>query len=184
MTHRILLPLLLATLLLIVPAAASAASPCPGADLIPSGENLDQVRAATLCLLNRERTSHHLQRLSESPQLRKSAQSFSRTMVSGRFFDHVSPGGSTLLSRVRRGTGYLQNVSAFALGENIAWGSGEYATAAETMDSWMHSSGHRHNILNRRFCHVGIGIALGAPVDGEGMPAATYTIDIGYRTPR
>ena len=175
--------MLLAALLL-VPASASAAAPCPGADLIPSSENLDQVRASTLCLLNRERTRHGLQRLSESPQLRKSAQGFSQTMVSESFFDHVSPGGSTLLSRVRRGTGYLQNVSEFALGENIAWGSGEYATPAETMDSWMHSAGHRRNILNRRFRHVGIGIALGAPVDAEGMPAATYTIDIGYRTPR
>jgi uncharacterized protein YkwD len=105
-------------------------------------------------------------------------------MVRQRFFDHVSPGGSTLLRRVRRGTGYLQSVHAFALGENIAWGSGEYATPAETMDGWMHSSGHRHNILNRRFRHVGIGVALGAPEDAQGMPAATYTVDFGFRQRR
>jgi uncharacterized protein YkwD len=183
-THRTLLPVLLAALLLIAPATACGAPPCPGADLIPSIENVDQVRTVTLCLLNRERTRRGMQRLSESPQLRKSAQGFSRAMVRERFFDHVSPGGSTLLSRVRRGTGYLQNVHAFALGENIAWGSGEYATPAETMDGWMHSSGHRHNILNRRFRHVGIGVALGAPEDAQGMPAATYTVDFGFRERR
>ena len=27
----------------------------------------------------------------------------------------------------------------------------------------MESSGHRANILNRRFRHIGIGVALGAP---------------------
>ncbi|HEV7808420.1 MAG TPA: CAP domain-containing protein [Solirubrobacteraceae bacterium] len=176
--------MLLALLLLIAPATASAARPCPGADLTPSRDNVEQVRAAALCLLNRERTRRGMQRLSESPQLRKSAQGFSQKMVRESFFDHVSPGGSTLLSRVRSGTGYLQNARTFALGENIAWGSGEYATAAETMDGWMHSSGHRHNILNRRFRHVGIGIALGAPEDAQGMPAATYTVDFGYRSRR
>jgi uncharacterized protein YkwD len=179
-----LLLALLVAVLLSLPAAASAASPCAGADLTPTAENVDQARAATLCLLNRERTRRGLKRLSESPQLRKSAQAFSKAMVRESFFDHVSPGGSTLLSRVRRGTAYLKNVRAFALGENIAWGSGEFATPAETMDGWMHSAGHRRNILNRRFRHIGIGITPGAPEDVQGMPAATYATDFGCRTAR
>jgi len=166
------------------PTGASAATPCAGADLTPAADNVAQVRSATLCLLNRERTRRGLKRLAESPDLRKSAQGFSQAMVRESFFDHVSPGGSTLLSRVRNATAYLRNVSNYALGENIAWGTGEYATPAETMTAWMQSAGHRHNILNGRFRHVGIGIALGAPVDAQGMPAATYTTDFGFRATR
>ena len=176
--------MLTVSLSLAAPGVASAAAACPGADLTPSSENVSQIRTATLCLLNRERTRRGMKRLSESPQLRKTAENYSRTMVAQSFFDHVSPSGSTLLTRVKRSTAYLQNVRSWALGENIAWGTGELATPAETMKGWMASSGHRHNILNRRFRHVGIGIALGAPVDAQGLPAATYTTDFGYRQPR
>jgi uncharacterized protein YkwD len=103
-------------------------------------------------------------------------------MVRENFFDHVSPGGSTLLSRVRRGTRYLRGVRNFTLGENIAWGSGDYATPAETVKGWMESAGHRANILNRGFRHIGVGVMLGAPADDQGMPSATYTTDFGHRT--
>jgi uncharacterized protein YkwD len=164
------------------PAQAAQAGPrCPGADLMPSPENVADVRDATLCLLNAERVSRGLKALRANPQLDKSSSNFSRMMVRQSFFDHVSPGGSTLLSRVRRGTRYLRGVRGYGLGENIAWGSGEYATASATVSSWMESAGHRSNILNRRFVHIGVGVAIGAPEDAQGVPAATYTTDFGYR---
>lgn len=43
-----------------------------------------------------------------------------------------------------------------ALGENIAYG---YPTAAAVMRAWMHSTGHRRNILSRRFTRIGLGLA-------------------------
>jgi uncharacterized protein YkwD len=175
---------LLACVALATPAVASAATPCADADLMPTSDNAGSLRDATLCLLNAQRSSHGLKALVSSPQLRKVAQEYSRAMVRQRFFDHVSPGGSTLLSRVRRGTTYLSGVRDYSLGENIAWGSGEYATPGETVKGWMESSGHRANILNRRFRHIGIGVAIGAPEDTQGMPAATYTTDFGHHTQR
>lgn len=42
------------------------------------------------------------------------------------------------------------------LGENIAYG---YPSAAAVMRGWMHSPGHRRNILNRRFTKIGLGVA-------------------------
>ena len=42
-------------------------------------------------------------------------------------------------------------------GENIACGQ---QAEAEVMRSWLNSSGHRTNILNRNFTHVGFGIAV------------------------
>lgn len=45
------------------------------------------------------------------------------------------------------------------VGENIAYG---YPTAAAVMKAWMHSTGHRKNILNKRFTKIGIGMARSA----------------------
>jgi uncharacterized protein YkwD len=132
---------MVSVLALAAPAAASAGTSCANADLQPTRDNLPVIRDATLCLLNAERTSRGLKKLKSSPQLRRSAQRFSAMMVQQNFFDHVSPGGSTLLSRVRRGTDYLSGALNYALGENIAWGSGHYATPWETVDGWMNSSG-------------------------------------------
>ncbi len=150
---------------------------------MPTHDNAPALRAATLCLLNEERAKRGLKALKSHPQLEKAAQNYTRAMVRQGFFDHVSPGGSTLLSRVRRGTRYLHGARRYSLGENIAWGSGNYATPRETVQGWMESSGHRTNILNRRFKHIGIGVVAGAPEDDQGMPAATLTTDFGYRSP-
>ena len=43
----------------------------------------------------------------------------------------------------------------------------------------MHSAGHRANILNRRFRHIGIGVASAHRSPPGGMPAATYMTDFG-----
>lgn len=179
---RLFAPALLACIALALPASAAAAAPCANADLVPSAANIATVKSATLCLLNKERTTRGLSKLSSDGQLAKAAQSFSASMVRQRFFDHVSPSGSTLGSRVRRGTGYLRGrVRSWSLGENLAWGSGELSTPAQIVRSWMNSPGHRRNILDRRFRHIGIGVVPGAPNDVRGQPAATYTTDFGSR---
>jgi uncharacterized protein YkwD len=79
-----------------------------------------------------------------------------------------------------RGSGWSRGISA-STGENIAWGLGMKATPAAIVDKWMHSPGHRADILRPAFTQIGIGIALGAPNvpgrrAGEG---ATYTTDFG-----
>jgi uncharacterized protein YkwD len=45
------------------------------------------------------------------------------------------------------------------VGENIAAG---YPTAKAVMRAWMRSPGHRHNILDRRFRKIGLGLARSA----------------------
>jgi uncharacterized protein YkwD len=165
-----------------LPAAASAAAPCPDAGLMPVATNMAQVKTATLCLLNVERTTRGRAPLTSNGQLGKAAQAYSAKMVRLRFFDHVCPQGTTPTSRVRAGTSYLRgHARSWSLGENIAWGSGELATPGAIVRSWMHSAGHRRNILDRGFRNIGIGIASGAPDDVQGQPAATYTTDFGFR---
>ena len=163
------------------PAASLAQSGCANTSLKPTRANLEVVRDAVLCLHNRERTSHGLPRLKENPKLRRAAERHSSNMVGSRFFDHTSPGGSTMVDRIRR-TGYTARANSWALGENIAWGSGALATAAQIHRSWMNSSGHRSNILQRRFREIGIGIETGLPVRlSSAQTGATYTTDFGFR---
>ena len=186
---RVLAVAALASLSLALPAVAGAGEPtsgssgggCRDARLVPNKDNPARVRAAMLCLLNAERTSRGLSELHSSGQLRKAATAYSRKMVRERFFDHVCPEGSTMQTRIRKGTGYLSHASDWALGENLGWGSGPSSTPKAMVRLWMDSAGHRDNILNARFRHVGIGVATGAPANVRGERAATYTTDFGYR---
>ena len=160
---------------------ATASQGCDNIDLKPTRANLEFVRDAVLCLHNRERSSHGLPRLKENPKLRRAAERHSSNMVSASFFDHTSPGGSTMVDRIRR-TGYTSRASSWALGENIAWGSGGLSTAAQIHRSWMRSAGHRANILQRSFREIGIGIETGLPVRvSAAQSGATFTADFGFR---
>lgn len=179
---RRIAPLLALCAVAAFPAGAPAASPCQDANVVPLSANGVQVRNATLCLLNRERTSRGLAPLKSNRDLLTAARRYSELMVRERFFGHVSPGGSTLVSRVREGTKYLRGARSWTLGENLAWGSGRLSTPAYTVTAWMNSPGHRKNILTPRFRHIGIGVALGAPAKTNGMAAATYTTDFGRRS--
>ncbi len=179
-----LLTALLSVVALVVPNVASAATSCADAGLVPTADNGAALRTATLCLLNEERATRGLKPLVQNTQLRRAAQKHSLQMVRDSFFDHVSPAGSTLMSRVRKGTFYLRNALNFALGENIAFGAGTLATPAKTVAGWMGSADHRRNILNRRYRHVGIGVAMGAPGIEGGGPAATYTTTFGTKISR
>lgn len=51
--------------------------------------------------------------------------------------------------------------------ENIAWGGGELGTARSIMKSWLHSAGHRANILSRSYRQVGISLQDGS-LSGSG----------------
>jgi uncharacterized protein YkwD len=163
------------------PEAKTAQSGCANTNLKPTRANLELVRSAVLCLHNRERARHGLPRLRENPLLRRAAERHTDNMVSERFFDHTSPSGSTMVERIRR-TGYTKRARSWALGENIAWGSGSLATAAQIHRSWMKSPGHRANILQRSFREIGIGIESGLPVRlSAAQSGATYTTDFGFR---
>jgi uncharacterized protein YkwD len=181
--RRLLAPLLLTCLIAPLPAAgAAAAAPCANADVQPTAANVAQVRSATLCLLNRERTSRGLPALRQEPQLRKVASRYAGQMVTHGFFAHVGYDGSTLGSRVRSHTDYISRAARWSLGENLYWGSGSLATPMQSVDGWMHSAGHRRNVLDGKFRDIGIGIAIGAPQDVAGSPAATYATEFGTRS--
>jgi uncharacterized protein YkwD len=164
--------------------AGAAGERCADADGLPGQAPADDLREATLCLMNAERAARGLGRLKAEPLLGRVAASYARQMVRGRFFDHTSPGGSTMLARIRA-TSYLRDVSSWSVGENLAWGSGPLATPRATVRAWMHSADHRANLLDRHFADVGIGVAAGAPIALDaGELGGTYVTDFGRRQRR
>jgi uncharacterized protein YkwD len=160
------------------PASAVAAQACADADLESTKDNLPRIRAAILCLHNQIRAERDLPALREHKRLRKAAVGHSKDMVEERYFEHTTPEGVTMVDRILRAK-YVREDEGWALGENLAWGTGSLGTPRGAVDSWMNSPGHRANILKRSYRELGVGIELGVPVsDAAG---ATYTVDFGVR---
>ena len=155
---------------LIAPATASAAGPCAGADGSLEQLGLASARAATLCLLNAERAARGLAPLRGNSRLARAAQGHSDDMVGRRYFAHGNFG-----ARIAR-TGWGRHRRSYTIGENLGYGTGGGATPRAVVAAWMQSSGHRANILQRRFHAIGIGIASGTP---GGDAGATYSTDFG-----
>jgi uncharacterized protein YkwD len=156
-------------------AAAPAAAACRGTSAHPSGARMSTINRATLCLLNVERTKRGLSALRENRKLDKASVGHSRDMVRRKYFEHGDFAGRI------KSSGYLSGASSYDIGENIAWGGGPYSTPKAIVKLWMNSPGHRANILSRQFKEIGIGIARGAPENGQ-HDAATYTTDFGVRS--
>ncbi|HEU4977670.1 MAG TPA: CAP domain-containing protein [Solirubrobacteraceae bacterium] len=159
---------------LAAPTAASAdTTTCANAALTPAIGATAPVQQAVVCLLNVQRAAAGLPALSDAPLLDAAAGAYAQKMVAEDFFDHVSPDGSTLASRLAA-VGYDYG----AAGEDIGYGTGTDATAAAMVAAWMASAEHRANILEPAFAEVGVGVAPGAPGLASG---ATYVADFGTR---
>jgi len=108
----------------------------------------DQAEARMLVLLNDARKTAGLSPVQPDSELREMALSHSTDQADHHFFGHVSPSTGTPEDRLRR-AGLL--VSTF--GENVATA----ATPEVAHEGLMNSPGHRANMLQPRFTHVGIG---------------------------
>lgn len=170
--HRRLLAL--AVLVLIaVPGATDAGAAshrrrpaaCPGARSRAGALSLRAARRAVLCLVNRQRARHGLPALREDSRLDRSAQGWTRTMVSRGQFVH-----GDAFSRIS-----AAGFDWSAAGENIATG---FPTPAAVVAGWMASRGHCQNILDPGFSAIGIGM-VARPVAGFASGPATWTQDFG-----
>jgi uncharacterized protein YkwD len=122
------------------------------------------LRAAVVCLINRQRALHHLPALNASPLLDRSAQGWTDAMVSSDQFSH----GPNFAARISA-AGYVWR----SAGENIATG---YATPRAVVRAWMASNGHCQNILSPVYRNVGTGVSR-RPVNGWASGAGTWTQD-------
>jgi uncharacterized protein YkwD len=159
---------------------ADAGGSCPDGDLAPSPWNVERIRAATLCLINREREAHGESALRRNSRLEQAAQSHTESMALGEYFEHVGPGGDTPGNRMRA-SGYIYSSQVgYEIAENIAWGTLSRGTPQAIVAAWMGSTGHRENILNAHFRDTAIGVSPHVPSSfGHGQPGGIYTQDFG-----
>ena len=100
-------------------------------------------------LVNELRKSNGLNTLKYDWQLSRVARYKSEDMQKNKYFSHTSPTyGSPFTMMKNFGISYK------TAGENIAKG---YSTPKAVVDAWMNSPGHRANILNASFTHIGVG---------------------------
>jgi uncharacterized protein YkwD len=156
---------------LVAPATAHA---CAYANANPNDITVTQARHATLCLLNTQRTSRGIRKLRDNGSLTVASQRHANDMSRRKYFDH-----GDFVGRIKAAH-YLNGARGYTLGENIAWGSWSYATPAFIVNEWMHSPGHRANILNGSFRDIGLGVARGAPTSGQDQ-GGTYVTDFGTK---
>lgn len=104
-------------------------------------------------LVNEIRKKNGLSALKEDWQLSRVARYKSQDMKDKNYFSHTSPTyGSPFQMMKSFGISYK------SAGENIAKG---YSTPEAVVNGWMNSSGHRANILNSSFTHIGVGYVSG-----------------------
>ena len=155
----------------------AGADDCANADLAPDGGNLSTISDATFCLLNAERAARGLTALEPDRQLQRAALLHGGDMVDHQYFAHEGRDGSKPAERIRA-AGYLSSGAAWRIGENLAWGTGDLATPRSIMSAWMHSAGHRANILMPQYRQIGFGVIAGNP-NGRDGSGATYVTEFG-----
>ncbi len=140
---------------------ASPAIPQPKPVLPPPGViHLQQVEDLVFDLTNQARRARGLPLLSKDDELTKVARAYSDDMLVRRFFDHTTPDGVTFDKRISASYPHWIN----AVGENIWFASGydprnAQKLAKEMFDDWMCSPGHRENLLDPGYTHLGVGVS-------------------------
>jgi uncharacterized protein YkwD len=154
--------------LLVLPSGAQA---CHGQN--QSQASFDAQERTMLCLVNHARTARGLPPLIAARSLLKAGDHKARDILRCGEFSHEACG--------REFTYWMTHFGyrGCSEGENIAWGSGGLGTPGSIFRAWMHSQGHRENILGP-YEDTGIGLQTGKL---EGVPGAhVWTQEFGSRS--
>ena len=160
-----LVTVLVAVSLLAIPRLNQAFTPPvvqkPEAVLPPPGvKHLPKVEDLVFEMTNQARRAKGLPPFIKDAELTQVARAFSDDMLVRRFFDHTTPDGVSFDERIS--DRYRHRVRL--MGENIWYASGYnlgkiQQVAKEIVDDWMSSPGHRENILDPKFTHLGVGVS-------------------------
>jgi len=138
----------------------SSRLPENSARLPATDARLTKLEAFMLGLVNDERAKNGLSPLQNDPRLAEIARAHSAEMRDKRYFAHESPTPSLRMPLDRYELGYGGTPRIVA--ENIyrIYGGRSFVTEKDTRDahnSFMHSPGHRANLLNRDVTRIGLG---------------------------
>jgi uncharacterized protein YkwD len=126
----------------------------------PGVKYLQKVEDLVIDLTNRARRAKGLPPLIKDDELTNVARAYSDDMLVRRFFDHTTPDGVTFDARI---SDHYPHWVRY-MGENIWYASGynpvnAQRLAKEIVDDWMSSPGHRDNLLDPDFTHLGVGVS-------------------------
>jgi len=168
-------------------ATAQAAGDPYAALLAPSGtcgaaaDRLDldapTAQLAMQCLTNYARAQEGLAPLQLNATLNAAGQAKLKSNVSCAEFSHTPCGQpfDTVFAT------YVQGATSYQIGENILWGTGSNGTPRQAMNGWLHSTGHRENILTAAYAQLGIGYLPAQTFQGYGG-ATLWSQEFGLRT--
>jgi uncharacterized YkwD family protein len=139
------------------PAPAKTEAPAPAKQqpaekkpaAAPTSSALSAYEQQVVELTNQERAKAGLPSLKVDTELSKVAREKSRDMSANNYFDHNSPTYGSPFDMMKK-----FGISYTTAGENIAMGQ---RTPQEVVTAWMNSEGHRKNIMNGNFTHIGVG---------------------------
>lgn len=133
--------------------SSTASSTTPTTPVIPGISSLTADEQSMVDMINQERIAAGVAPLKVDLRLVSVGQAKANDMKANNYFDHTSPTyGSpwAMMEQVGLTVGWA--------GENIAGNN----SVSGAMSALMQSPGHRANILDPRFTHVGVGIAYGS----------------------
>ncbi|MGG3573113.1 CAP domain-containing protein [Bacillus gobiensis] len=115
----------------------------------PSNSSVSAFEKEVVELTNAERQKQGLKPLELDEELSNVARTKSQDMKDKGYFDHNSPTYGSPFDMMKQ-----FGISYKTAGENIAMGQ---KTPQEVVNAWMNSQGHRENIMNPSFTHIGVG---------------------------
>jgi uncharacterized protein YkwD len=135
---------------LIAPPAA-----CPGEESLTARAS-SQERAMG-CMVDFARRQLGLGELADAESLQQSALDKSADILSCDSFSHFACGRE--FTYWMKATGYM-STPCWHVGENLAWGTGEYGNVRSIFIAWMRSPAHRENLLGS-YDETGISLLVG-----------------------
>lgn len=136
------------------------------------GLSVEEQASAVLCMTNYARAYNGLAPLKASVQLGRAAAQKSIDILGCDEFSHYACGRNFYFWAQK--FGYLRG--CWKVAENIAWGTGPFATARSIVTRWLESTEHHENILGP-YQEIGVGLRVGRLEGNEG--AAVWTLTFG-----
>jgi uncharacterized protein YkwD len=107
---------------------------------------------AVRCMINYARRQSGLPRLEQARALKRSSKGKSGDIARCQDFSHTACGRAPLYWFKK--VGYARN--CWGAGENLAWGTGRFASPRSTVTRWLKSPPHRRVIMTRRYRRIGL----------------------------
>ncbi|WP_102274907.1 CAP domain-containing protein [Cytobacillus massiliigabonensis] len=131
------------------PAQTQTQKPAQTQPSTPASSSVSAYEKKVLDLTNQERAKNGVPALKLDVELSKVARAKSADMKAKGYFDHNSPTYGSPFDMMKQ-----FGITYKSAGENIAMGQ---RTPEEVVNAWMNSAGHRKNILNASYTHLGVG---------------------------